>query len=499
MDETGYAVGGGLSTRSRVIVPAHLKVIFKVGADNREWVSVIEGISATGKWLKPYFIFKGKNTLRRFAPVMNKLYPMGWHYGFSDNGWTDGKHALEWIERLEAESRPEDTTQWRLLICDGHSSHAQGIFIVYCHKHKIIILYLPPHSSHYLQPLDVGVFTGAKRRYNTMIQKRAEKGKVALKKEHFLEMYAAIRALHLSEATILAGFANTGIWPTNLEILRPWFKDNPVTLANLPLQTLAPYSETSVTAEIAGHPSISQPAESFGKRAVAAAGPGLPQLTGDAIFMKATRESLVVNPRASYNAVFAQLRVEEDRVKRTLLLDALYRWAERQETEKHVFKFTANAIYDSTVESRKDAPSNSKAHFGKAVVMDEDAYEAILKREAEEAEEERRKAEEKEIKKRQRQQRNEAEEAAKALRKQEREVKAAQKAVDAAGKKAEIARKRAASRTSTATPTKRIYKPKWASQLTKEVIVDPRLMEIRAERGSVVDSQYPDPEDSQIA
>jgi hypothetical protein len=213
--------------------------------------------------------------------------------------------------------------------------------------------------------------------------------------------------------------------------------------------------------------------------------------------MKATRESLVVNPRATYNAVFAQLRVEEDRVKRTLLLDALYCWAERQETEKHVFKFTANAIYDSTVEAKKDAPSNSKAHFGKAVVMDEDAYEAILKCEAEKAEEERRKAEEKEIKKRERQQRNDAEEAAKALRKQEREIKAAQKAVDAAAKKAEIARKRAASRTSTATPTKKIYKPKRASQLAK-VIVDPRLQEIGSEQSSVVGSEYPDPEDSQI-
>ena len=77
--------------------------------------------------------------------------------------------------------------------------------------------------------------------------------------------------------------------------------------------------------------------------------------------------------------------------------------------------------------------------------------------------------------------------------------KAAQKAVDAAEKKAEIARKRAASRTSTATPTKRIYKPKRASQLTKEVIIDPRLEEIGLEQSSVVGSEYPDPEDSQIA
>jgi hypothetical protein len=67
---------------------------------------------------------------------------------------------------------------------------------------------------------------------------------------------------------------------------------------------------------------------------------------------------------------------------------------------------------------------------------------------------------------------------------------AAQKALDAAEKKAEIARKRAASRTSTSTPAKRIYKPKQASQLTKEVIVDPRLKEMGSEQGSIVRSEY---------
>src|SRR5271154_6809177 len=116
-------------------------------------------------------------------------------------------------------------------------------------------------------------------------KKRAEKGKVAIKKEHFLEMYAGIRALHLSERAALDGFKNTRIWPTNLEILRPWFKNNPVTQANLPLQTLAPYSETSVTAETAGLLSIAQSAESFGRRAVTAPGLGLPELTGNGVFM----------------------------------------------------------------------------------------------------------------------------------------------------------------------------------------------------------------------
>jgi len=42
-----------------------------------------------------------------------------------------------------------------------------------------------------------------------MIQMRAEKSKVAVKKKHFLEMYAGLRPLHLSETTAISGFANT--------------------------------------------------------------------------------------------------------------------------------------------------------------------------------------------------------------------------------------------------------------------------------------------------
>jgi len=35
-NETRYAVSGELSTRSRIIIPAHLKIIFKIRTNNRE-------------------------------------------------------------------------------------------------------------------------------------------------------------------------------------------------------------------------------------------------------------------------------------------------------------------------------------------------------------------------------------------------------------------------------------------------------------------------------
>lgn len=49
-----------------------------------------------------------------------------------------------------------------MLICDQFGSHLTYDFVKYCEDHKIIPFFLPPHSSHLLQPLDVGVFSAYK-------------------------------------------------------------------------------------------------------------------------------------------------------------------------------------------------------------------------------------------------------------------------------------------------------------------------------------------------
>ena len=46
---------------------------------------------------------------------------------------------------------------------DGHSSHITANAIALCMRDAIDLLILPPHCSHVLQPLDVGVFAPLKR------------------------------------------------------------------------------------------------------------------------------------------------------------------------------------------------------------------------------------------------------------------------------------------------------------------------------------------------
>ncbi|KAH3956578.1 hypothetical protein HBH52_256050 [Parastagonospora nodorum] len=53
----------------------------------------------------------------------------------------------------------------RLLIIDGHESHNSLEFQQYYKDNKIITICMPPHSSHLLQPLNVGCFAPLKKAY----------------------------------------------------------------------------------------------------------------------------------------------------------------------------------------------------------------------------------------------------------------------------------------------------------------------------------------------
>ena len=54
------------------------------------------------------------------------------------------------------------TEGYRPLILDGHGSYDTVGFDRFCTEKKIILLYMPTHSSHFRQPLDVSCFVSLK-------------------------------------------------------------------------------------------------------------------------------------------------------------------------------------------------------------------------------------------------------------------------------------------------------------------------------------------------
>ena len=70
---------------------------------------------------------------------------------------------------------------------DGHSSHATVEFFHFCIQNKIICLCLPPHSTHVLQPLDVGLFSPLQKRYSEELDKWQRRGHTQINKGDFYQ------------------------------------------------------------------------------------------------------------------------------------------------------------------------------------------------------------------------------------------------------------------------------------------------------------------------
>lgn len=78
----------------------------------------------------------------------------------SEKGWTSDYIGLQWFEKLFVPQAKEKniTEKPILLIYDGHHSHASIELCKAAVEANIKLFTLPPHTSHRLQPLDVGVF-----------------------------------------------------------------------------------------------------------------------------------------------------------------------------------------------------------------------------------------------------------------------------------------------------------------------------------------------------
>ncbi|KAH6417832.1 hypothetical protein HBI59_250890 [Parastagonospora nodorum] len=110
---------------------------------NREWTTVIQGVNATGWAIPPFIIFKGRHHL--------------------SNGWTINELGLQWLKHFDEHTKRRVIGAYRLLIIDSYESYDLLEFQQYCKDNKIITICMPPHSSHLLQPLDVGCFAPLKK------------------------------------------------------------------------------------------------------------------------------------------------------------------------------------------------------------------------------------------------------------------------------------------------------------------------------------------------
>ena len=210
-DETGFAMGVISSTR--VVTRAEYYGKAKLlSSGNREWVTAIECIRACGEALPPCIIFKAKGYTKGW---LDSSLPIGSRIEVSQNGWTTDEIGLRWLQTLFIPATQRSQGAWRLLILDGHGSHLTPQFDQICEQNKIIPLCMPAHSSHLLQPLDIGCFSVLKRAYSKEIESDIRAGVNPITKLDFLEAYPIARAQSYKAETIKNSFAAAGLVPFN--------------------------------------------------------------------------------------------------------------------------------------------------------------------------------------------------------------------------------------------------------------------------------------------
>jgi hypothetical protein len=203
MDETGIALG--VYNNQRVIGSSTTNYSYVQAPENREWVSIIETISANGACTRPLVIFKGQTLQTTWFQLDNVP---DWLYTSSTNGWTSNDICLRWLHDIFLpETQPQQGIhEYRILLIDGHGSHITTDFMYECYQHRVQLIYLLPHSSHVLQPLDLACFSAVKSRYRAQIADLARyEDSAPVKKIRFIQYYHKARTEGLIRHIIQAG------------------------------------------------------------------------------------------------------------------------------------------------------------------------------------------------------------------------------------------------------------------------------------------------------
>jgi hypothetical protein len=182
---------------------------------NREWATVIQGVNALGWAIPPFIILAAQYHLANWYTECN--LPADWRIATTDNGWTTNAVGLDWIKHFDFHTAPRTKGKYRLLILDGHESHHSTEFELYCQQNNIITLCMPPHSSHLLQPLDVGCFGPLKQAYGRQVEDLMRAHINHISKLEFLCAFREAFFASMTEKNIRGGFTGAGLVPYDPE------------------------------------------------------------------------------------------------------------------------------------------------------------------------------------------------------------------------------------------------------------------------------------------
>ncbi|CAC5424039.1 unnamed protein product [Mytilus coruscus] len=172
--------------------------------------TIIAAGNAIGTQIPPFLVFAGQ---RMRQELLQGCTP-GTTGDVSPTGWSNTDifktylqtHFINYVQGL-SEKQPI------LVIYDGHLSHVSLGVIDWAKANNIILLVLPAHTSHLLQPLDVGCFGPLSKIYNHSCHKFMRENHCKITRYNVGELCTNAYVKGLSPDNLMSSFRRSGICP----------------------------------------------------------------------------------------------------------------------------------------------------------------------------------------------------------------------------------------------------------------------------------------------
>lgn len=112
-------------------------------------ITIICATNAAGNYIPSFFVFTRVHNLN--ALMINAFH--GYGSAGTKYRWSDNTIFMKWLKHFNNVAKPsiENPHIW---ILDGQYSHKSSDAVKFAKKNAIIIIMIPLHSTHKMQPLD---------------------------------------------------------------------------------------------------------------------------------------------------------------------------------------------------------------------------------------------------------------------------------------------------------------------------------------------------------
>ncbi|XP_022824970.1 tigger transposable element-derived protein 6-like [Spodoptera litura] len=214
VDETGITVVQ--HKRSKVV---SMKGKKQVGAltslERGKLMTIVTCMNACGTYVPPLIVFPRKN----MAQDLMDGAPAGSIGDCHPSGWIQTHLFTKWFQHFINFTKPSKDDPV-LLVLDGHYTHTRNIDLInLARDNNVIIVCLPPHCTHRMQPMDVAFMKPLKAYYSQEIETwlRNNSGRT-LTNKYVARLFGAAYEKAATMTNSVNGFRKAGLFPCNRHI-----------------------------------------------------------------------------------------------------------------------------------------------------------------------------------------------------------------------------------------------------------------------------------------